>query len=80
MFVRFDVTVATSPVAAGLLEDLPVGDHTVYIDLSKVNFAEDGKAGGAISSASNQYLTNGTVDGNVTFNTIILTHQKITNF
>jgi len=79
MLVRLDVTVATSAISAGLLEGLPVGSHIVYIDLSQVNFAEDGAVGGNIASASAEYLTNGDTSGNLTVNTVVLTHQKIVN-
>ena len=76
MMVRLDVTVATAPLAAGLLSGLAIGDHVVYLDLSSVNYASNTVVGGNITAASVQNITAGDVVGNATFNRIDLTSDK----
>ena len=76
MMVKLNVTVVTSAPTAGLLKNLPVGTHTVYLDTAACNYAADGVLGGTIDSDTAQYLVDGSVSGNVTYNTIVLTHQE----
>ena len=80
MMVRFDVTIVTAGPTAGVLNGLPVGaNQVVYVDLSKVNYANDTIVGGGITLDTIENITVGDVVGNVTFNSIKLTHQEITN-
>lgn len=79
MLVRLDVTIVTSAPTGGLLNGLAVGNHTVYVDLASVNYVGEGFVGGSIDTDAVQYLSNGDVSGNVTYNDIRLTVQKIVN-
>ena len=77
--VKMNVTVAVAAPTAGILHNLPVGTHTLYVDLSKVNYAADGLCGGTLDSATPQYLTDGAVSGNVTYNWIKLVNMESNN-